>query len=95
MPVTYPLSDEVARDRPGAAALAVLWQLPREEADLLCALMRMIAAEAMRQGLQLGSSLMLASLEYRIDIDGLVKALPSLRLVSIAVPPPDRTPMQV
>jgi hypothetical protein len=62
-----------------AAALALLERLPPAEADLLREHMRALAAEAVRQGMLLAGTLMMAARDVAVDFDRLARTLPATR----------------
>jgi hypothetical protein len=62
-----------------AAALALLERLPPAEAELLHDHLRALAAEAVRQGMLLAATLMMAARDVAIDFDGLARTLPATR----------------
>jgi hypothetical protein len=62
-----------------SAIRALLDRLPPREAELLRAHMRALAGEALRQGMLLAGSLMLAARDVAIDFDALAASLPATR----------------
>jgi len=67
---------EAARE----AVLELLERLSPHEAALVRAHMRALAAEAIRQGMLLAGSLMLAARDVAIDFDSVAGTLPAMRL---------------
>jgi hypothetical protein len=67
---------EAARE----AVLELLERLSPHEAALVRDHMRALAAEAIRQGMLLAGSLMLAARDVAIDFDSVARTLPAMRL---------------
>jgi hypothetical protein len=66
---------EAARE----AVFDLLERLPPHEAALLRGHMRALAAEAVRQGMLLASSLMLAARDVAVDFESVARTLPAVR----------------
>lgn len=64
--------------QPGRALGDLLRRLPPEDARLVREHLAWVAHDAMRHGLTIGASLLMANLEYGIDIDAWTRKLPSI-----------------
>ena len=64
---------------PRAEALALLERLPAAAAALLKDHMRALAAEAVRQGMLLAGTLMMAARDVAVDFDSVARSLPAMR----------------
>lgn len=61
------------------AVFELLERLPPHEAALMREHMRALAAEAVRQGMLLAGSLMLAARDVAVDFDSVARTLPAVR----------------
>lgn len=59
----------------------LLDRLAPDDASALRAHIRLIAAEAMRQGITMAASLLMANLEHRVDLEALARQLPAFPLL--------------